>query len=146
MAVDPAWEALRARVAAELATLQDGQFLVIGEPESAPGPPRGLFRRRTPPAPTRYVQFLRVGEDIDAECVGSTSFGGDLALAADVEGRLRRLGWKAPGESGESERGYPNFRIFPGPADPEELSRLCVDSLAVLGLAPGAQIELRRNR
>lgn len=146
MALDPSREALRARVAAELATLQDGEFLVVGEPEAAPGPPRGLLRRRTPPAPTRYVQFLRVGEEIDAECVGSTSFGGDLALPADVEGRLRELGWKAPGESGESERGYPNFRIFAGPGDPEGLSRLCVDSLAVLGLAPDAPIELRRNR
>ncbi len=131
------WDELRIRIRDALGALADREFVTVGEPAAAPGPPRGLLRRRARPAPTRYVQFLRVGEALEAECAGSTSFGGDLPLSAEVEDRLRALGWLAPGDTTETDWGYPNYHLHATVSESERLAALSVESLAVLGLEPG---------
>lgn len=142
---DQAWQQWRERIAGELAALADREFLVVGEPAAEPEPRRGLFRRRSDPAPTRFVQFLRIGDEVTAECVGATSFGGYVDIAPDDDERLRALGWQAPGGSREPDWGAPNYRIHSRPSDSDRLTGLAVESLEVLGVAPDI-VELTRDR
>lgn len=139
------WTALRDRVAAALASLPDGEFLVVGEPEGPREPARGLLRRRPEPPPRRYVQFLRLEDGVSAECVGATSFGGDYEITPAQHEQLRALGWKAPGDTGKAEEaswGYPNYRLESRAEDAAALAQLAVDSLVVLGLAADSSIDV----
>lgn len=134
------WSALRDRLAADLAALADGEFVIAGEPAPEPPPRRGLLRRRAPVAPHRYVQFLRVGEGIRAECVGARLFGGDLDISPEVHERLRASGWLAPADDVDDAtfgRGYPNYRVLGHLDEAPRLAGLGVDALALLGLRPG---------
>jgi hypothetical protein len=139
------WDAWRTRLAHELSTLEDREFVILGEPRPAQGPPRGLLRRRPDPPPHRFVQFLRIEDQVTAECVGATSFGGYLDIDPDDHERLRALGWNAPGDTSEVEWGAPNYRRFAGPDDSQELAQLTVDSLRVLGLGPDELVLLRNE-
>ncbi|MGH8868439.1 MAG: TY-Chap domain-containing protein [Actinomycetes bacterium] len=142
---DQTWEHWRERLAHELATLDDGEFVVLGEPTPEPAPRRGLLRRRPDPPPTRFVQFLHAGDGVIAECVGATSFGGYVDIAPADHERLRALGWKAPGDTSDVEWGAPNYRLYAAPDDGERLAQLATDSLQVLGLAPDT-VALTRAR
>src|SRR3954452_4923627 len=109
--MDTGWAEAEQRLREELGDLEDGQFLVLGEPAGPPGPPRGLLRRRPAPPPTRYVQFRMAGGWVYAECVGSRMFGGDWATTAEQHDGLRALGWLAPGDDDPTgtQPSYPNY-------------------------------------
>src|SRR5690606_18945269 len=105
------WDDVRLRLHRDLATLDDREFVVVGEPSALPGPRRGLLRRRDRPAPTRYVQALRDGNHLLTECVGATLFGGDWEVDATTHERLGELGWLVPGDPDPSawQPSYPNY-------------------------------------
>jgi hypothetical protein len=133
------WDDVRVRLEGELATLADGEFVVLGEPEPQRGPARGLLRRRPAPAPTRYVQLRRDGDSWYAECVGAASFGGDWDVDAATDARMHDLGWRRPGEHDDSgvQPSYPNYwRLLPRSAV-ADAARTCTDALALLGADPG---------
>jgi hypothetical protein len=141
------WDAWRTRLAHELSTLEDREFVIVGEPALEPGPPRGIFRRRPDPPPNRFVQFLWVEESsaFTAECVGASLFGGYVDIAPEDHERLRALGWNAPGDTPEPQWGDLNYRRFAPRQESDELAQLAVDSLQVLGLAP-TDLVLTRDR
>ena len=83
------WAAVTRDLATTLERLDDREFLILGEPQTAAGPPRGLFGRRSRPAPTRYVQVLRtenqnipLGEIDEAVTIGMSSCIGRIWSAA----------------------------------------------------------------
>ncbi len=134
------WDEVETELTTALAALEPEEFLVVGEPAPAPGPARGLLRRRSAPPPHRYVQFRATGEWVYAECVGSTVFGGDWPSTAEQHDALRDLGWLAPGDEDPTETrpGYPNYwRTLPR-AERAELALLGARSLSVLGVEPTA--------
>ena len=60
-------------------------------------PPRRSFLRRPPQAgPRRFVQITAGQTRLIAECVGSTSFGGDWPMTPDQEATILRQGWEKP--------------------------------------------------
>lgn len=134
------WADVAALLDAELAGLGDGEFLVAGEPAGAPGPPRGLLRRRTPPPPRRYVQARVAGGWAYAECVGATLFGGDWPATPEQHDALRALGWLAPGDEDPTGTApaYPNYWRTVSVVELPALAALAVRSLEVLGTDPDA--------
>lgn len=141
---DTAWDETRDRLTSELGTLEDGEFVVLGEPVTY-GEPGGLFRRKPKPIPGRYVQFLRMKDLISGECVGATAFGGDLEMTPEQQDRIRELGWHAPGEMPDTDPGYPNFRCDLPLDQAPRLAEMGVAALDVLGLGPEDPLELRRD-
>ncbi len=138
------WVEVTARLDAELASLGDGEFLVAGEPTAAPGPPRGLLRRRAPAPPRRYVQVRVAGAWGYAECVGATRFGGDWPATSEQDDALRALGWLAPGDEDPTGTApaYPNYWRTVPVAELPTLAALAARSLEVLGMDPGdVQVE-----
>ena len=140
------WEDVRARLESELLTLDDGEFVVLGEPEPARPPARGLLRRRPAPEPTRYVQLRRDGDHWYAECVGATSFGGDWDVDEATHQRLRDLGWLVPGEEDASgtQPSYPNYWTVLPRAEADRAVTICSEALALLGADP-TTLEWRRD-
>lgn len=142
-----AWDEVRARLAAQLADLADGELVVLGEPAGEPGPPRGLLRRRTPPPATRFVQVRRDEDQLYAECVGSTAFGGDWEVDDTTHERLRDLGWLVPGEVTASamEPSYPAYwRLLPV-SGAAELAGTCAGTLDALGADPSTLVWRREG-
>lgn len=132
------WDDVRTRLERELLTLDDAEFVVVGEPESPRPPARGLLRRRPKPEPTRYVQLRRDGEHWYAECVGATTFGGDWAIDEVTHERLRGGGWLVPGEDDPSgvQPSYPNYwKVLPR-REAGRAASICTDALALLGADP----------
>lgn len=136
-------------LAQEIGALGDGDSLVVSEPQGQPGPPRGLLRRRTPPPPTRYVQFLRHHDTLFAECIGSRDhFDGDWPITDAQHAELRALGWLAPGDDDptETQPPVPNYWwTDPSGSDVATAARLGAGALELLGVDP-ASLEYVRNR
>lgn len=133
---------LESTLAQEIGALGDRESLVVGEPAGQPGPRRGLLRRRTPPPPSRYVQYLRHHDTLFAECVGSRDhFGGDWPVTDDQHAALRSLGWLAPGDDDptETQPHVPNYWwTDPSGSDVATAARLGAGALRVLGVDPAA--------
>lgn len=141
-----AWEAVRDRLEGELASLGDGEFVVVSEPEPPRAPARGLLRRRPASDQVRWVQVRRDGDLAYAECVGATSFGGDWDVDAATHQRLRDLGWLAPGDDDPTgtQPSYPAYWCVLPHAEAARLAGLARDALALLGADP-ATLEWRRG-
>ncbi len=137
------WAEVTDDLSSALGLLGDRGFVVLGE--AVPGSPRRrtLFRRR--PLPARYVQVLRVDDVLTAECVGAASLGGTWEMSRSTVERLRRLGWRTPGELALAGHHHvtapptPNFVVHVESVEdtePTELVDLLVTSLRVLGAEP----------
>ncbi len=134
----PAWQAVEERLSTTLAGLPDGGILIVGEPAAPPGPRQGLFRRHRKPPPVRYLQYLRTEEYLSCECVGATSFGGDMRLTSGQDEAIRALGWRLPtnGSDAEPPPSYPNYHRTLPLDDVREAARLGIGALEALGLRP----------
>lgn len=139
------WAEVTDDLSSALGLLGDRGFVVLGEPVPGSARRRTLFRRRTLPAPARYVQVLRVDGVLTAECVGAASLGGTWEMSRSTVDRLRRLGWRTPGELALAGHHQvtapptPNFVVHvesAEDAEPTELVDLLVTSLRVLGAEP----------
>ncbi len=135
------WDVTRRTLARSLERLGDGEFLILGEPVRMPSR-RGFGRRRVP-APTRYVQVLRVDEVLTAECVGAASLGGIWKMGPGTIESLRTLGWLTPEES-EAQHGHqtPNFVLCVELHSLPDLADLLISSLQTLEAEP-LELELQ---
>jgi len=89
------WEDLNRRLTGAILALDLHDALVIGERKEQPK--RRLFGPKPPPpGPRRYVQVTAAQNVLVAECVGSTSFGGEWEMGAETEAALLRQGWEKP--------------------------------------------------
>jgi hypothetical protein len=143
------WDALRAACDAAVEPMSEQDFLVVGEPQAeAPakaGGLRGMLSRRPTPPPTRFVQALRVGDRLGAECVGAASFGGPYDFDAATDQRLRALGWLAPGDAGYDDMGGPAYRLWLPFAERDRFGTLAVASFQAMGLSAAGPWEISRG-
>ncbi|MEP7091584.1 MAG: hypothetical protein ABI776_15905 [Nocardioidaceae bacterium] len=139
------WAGARCDLTRTLEQLADGEFLLMGEPLARSSPRRRLFARRhqrSPgpgPAPSRYVQALRVADVLSAECVGALGRGGTWEMADTTVEQLRSLGWLTPTETLAAYAvATPNFAQHVDLTGAAALADLMVASLALLGTSPSA--------
>ena len=138
------WDDTRRALAHALEELADGEFLILGEPVPHHVPRRGLLRRSRP-APTRYVQVLRIEEVLSAECVGATSEGGSWEMDPSAIELLRSIGWLTPKESNTAYGNItPNFEQYVEREDLPGLVDVLVASLELLGALP-SDLELETS-
>jgi hypothetical protein len=131
------WEDVQNALLHALGLLDEGDFLILGEPTADPLAKRGLFRRRAPTAATRYVQVLRIEDLFTAECVGATSLGGSWKMSRSSIEQLQSLGWRSPEEgTRELDSVSPNFDMYVALAAAPTLSELLAASLHHLGARP----------
>jgi hypothetical protein len=88
------WEDLNRRLTGAILALDLDDVLIIGDRQEKPR--RRLFSTPPPPPPRRFVQITAARSALIAECVGSTSFGGDWEMPPETEERLLRQGWEKP--------------------------------------------------
>ena len=132
------WGDTRLALARGLADLEDREFLILGETPAVSGPPPlRSFRESLHPAPTRFVQVLRLGDILSAECVGAVSLGGTWEMDTDLIEWLRALGWLTPAQSEATYgKATPNFDQYVERSDLSLLASVLVASLQVLGALP----------
>jgi len=132
------WPAVREALRAALRGLEDASFVVLGEPAPPVSPRRRLLARRARPAPTRYVQVLRVVDFLSAECVGPTTLGGAWDMSEGTIQVLRELGWRTPDERAEEfGTSTPNLDVVVEMSEAEGVGDLMVATLQLLGARPG---------
>ena len=130
------WDDTRRALAHALEQLADGEFLILGEPVPHHVPRRG-FLRRSRPAPTRYVQVLRIEDVLSAECVGATSEGGSWEMDPPAIDLLGQMGWLTPTESMAAYgNSTPNFEQYVERVGLPALVDVLVASLELLGALP----------
>lgn len=139
------WDDVRLALTTAFAALPDGGFVVLGEPmpeRPRAGGLRGMLGGRAAPAPTRFVQARRDGDQLGLECVGAAVFGGRLAIDPATDAGLRALGWLAPGDAGYESMGGPAYRRWIAAAQTGPAAGLLVASLEMLGMTPSDPLEL----
>jgi type III secretion system-like peptide-binding chaperone len=138
------WDDTRRVLAHALENLVDGEFLILGEPVPLPATQRELMRR-SKPAPTRFVQVLRIDEVLTAECVGATSLGGSWEMDPPTIDRLRSMGWLTPTECQAAYGNTtPNFEQYVERVGLRALADILIASLDLLGALP-SHLELETS-
>ena len=133
------WEAVNLRLVSAMLALDLYDSLTIGD--RAEPARRKLFSRPPAPGPRRFVQITAGQTHLIAECVGSTSFGGDWPMTADQEATLLRQGWQKPWS--DTER---TFRREASLIGAPRLALATVRALELLGCEPAElQYDLSRE-
>src|SRR5687767_13296109 len=102
---------------------------------------RSFLRRQEPVGPRRFVQITAGQTRLIAECVGSTSFGGDWPMSAEQEETLLRQGWQKPWS--DTERTFQREASLVGAP---RLALATVRALQLLGSQPAElQYDLTRE-
>lgn len=123
------WEAVNRRLVGAMLALDLYDSLTIGDRRP---PVRRSFLRRPPaPSPRRFVQITAGQTRLIAECVGSTSFGGDWEMSPEQEATLLRQGWEKPWS--DTER---TFQREASLAGAPRLALATVRALELLGCDP----------
>ena len=124
------WEAVNLRLVSAFLALDLYDSLTIGERREPVH--RSLFGKRQPPSgPRRFVQITAGQSRLIAECVGSTSFGGDWPMSPEQEAKLLRQGWQKPWS--DTER---TFQREASLAGAPRLALATVRALELLGCEP----------
>jgi hypothetical protein len=123
------WEAVNLRLVSAMLALDLYDSLTIAE--RRPPPPRRFWGRPAPDEPRRYVQITAGQTRLIAECVGSTSFGGDWPMSAEQEETLLRQGWQKPWS--DTERTFHREASLVGTP---RLALATVRALELLGCEP----------
>jgi len=133
------WEDLNRRLTGAILALDLDDVLIIGDRQEKPR--RKLFSTPPPPPPRRFVQITAARTALIAECVGSTSFGGDWDMTPETEETLLRQGWEKPWSD--------DYRTFQREAPLVGAPRLAlatVRALQALGCEmEGLEVELTRE-
>ncbi len=151
---DPAWDPLRYRLASVLATLQDGEFVILShavapEDQRYTEPKRVLFWTVKPKLlPTGFmVQFIGQGQGcLLGTCEGPVQVGGHLELTDEQDRRIRSLGWRGPGDPGHYVPYAPQYTVVDAPqTEAARLAQMTVDALEIQGARPDLRWELERS-
>ncbi len=120
------WDDLNRRLTGAILALDLNDGLVIRERPAGSGPGRRrLFgARRAAAAPRRYVQVTAAPRVLIAECVGSTSFGGEWEMTPETEAALLRMGWEKPWS--------PDYRTFSREAPLTSANRIALATVRAL--------------
>ncbi|WP_298885184.1 hypothetical protein [uncultured Serinicoccus sp.] len=131
MSASTRWDDVRTRLVDELATLDDGESLVLSEPDRADPPARrrwfGLGPRPAESA-GRYVQASRLGADLLCESVSAAY----ADLTPEQTAELQTQGWSDPQEQ---PRGVASENhVYVGSVeDPAASADMLVGALRALG-------------
>ena len=133
------WEAVNLRLVGAMLALDLYDSLTIGDRRK---PARRSFLGRQPTVePRRFVQVTAGQTRLIAECVGSTSFGGDWPMTPDQEAALLRMGWAKPWS--DTERTFQREAPLVGAP---RLALATVRALQLLGCEPtDLQYDLSRE-
>ncbi|WP_298746299.1 TY-Chap domain-containing protein [uncultured Serinicoccus sp.] len=133
MSASTRWDDVRTRLVDELATLDDGESLVLSEPDRA-APPAGRrwfgLGPRSGPAATagRYVQASRLGADLLCESVSAAY----ADLTPEQTTALQTQGWSDP-EQQPGGVASENHVYLGRVEDPAGSADMLVGALRVLG-------------
>jgi hypothetical protein len=147
--LDETWEGWTARIAADLAALEEDDWLTFtvhvpshaSSAYAATRAPRGWpWSGARPVGPTHvpdvFVQARRIEGVLALECIGDTQFEGVTDLSRDQQAALAALGWERQGRQPEFSRTF---------TDGAAAARLVHASLTeVLGASTPADVDLRR--
>lgn len=150
----PAWDVWRDRLAAELATLQESEFVIFDhvvppERQRWTQPKRAAFFKTPRPLPTGFVaQFVGQGEGVVmADLAGPTLVGGHIEITQAQDEQIRGLGWRGPGDPGHWEGYAPNYTVVDWPqSEATGLAQITVDALEIQGARPDLDWQLKRDR
>lgn len=132
------WEAVNLRLVSAMLALDLYDSLTIADPRQ---PTRRTFLGRQPePGPRRFVQITAGQTRLIAECVGSTSFGGEWPMSAEQEETLLRQGWQKPWS--DTERTFNREASLLGAP---RLALATVRALELLGCEP-SELAYERTR
>lgn len=117
------WDDLNRRLTGAILALDLNDGLVIRE--VGPAARKGLFgARRASNRPRRYVQVTAAPRVLIAECVGSTSFGGEWEMTPETEAALLKQGWEKPWS--------PDYRTFSREAPLTSANRIALATVRAL--------------
>ena len=88
------WDDVNRRLVGAILALDLHDSLTVGDRRSSGK--RSLLGRRPTREPRRFVQITAAQTVLIAECVGSTSFGGEWPMTPEQEQTLLRQGWERP--------------------------------------------------
>ncbi|MDO9455689.1 hypothetical protein [Nocardioides sp.] len=118
------WDDLNRRLTGAILALDLNDGLVIRERPSDSGR-KGLFgSRKASRGPRRYVQVTAAPRVLIAECVGSTSFGGEWEMTPETEASLLEMGWEKPWS--------PDYRTFSREAPLTSANRIALATVRAL--------------
>ena len=89
------WDDLNRRLVGAILALDLHDALLVAERQEQPKR-RFLGPKPPPPGPRRWGQVTAAQTALNAECVGSTSFGGEWEMSDETEAALLRQGWEKP--------------------------------------------------
>ncbi|WP_148614956.1 TY-Chap domain-containing protein [Nocardioides rubriscoriae] len=117
------WDDLNRRLTGAILALDLNDGLVIRE-RATPGRKARFGSRKAASAPRRYVQVTAAPRVLIAECVGSTSFGGEWEMTPETEAALLTMGWEKPWS--------PDFRTFSREAPLTSANRIALATVRAL--------------
>jgi hypothetical protein len=118
------WDDLNRRLTGAILALDLDDGLVIRERPPVAGRRGVLGRRKAATAPRRYVQVTAAARVLIAECVGSTSFGGEWEMTPEIEAALLEMGWERPWS--------PDYRTFSREAPLTSANRIALATVRAL--------------
>jgi len=151
---DDRWSGWRDRLAAELATLAESEFVIFDhevppEMQRWSETRRGLFRSKPPVRlPSGFLaQFAGQGRGcVIGTLAGASLVGGHVQVTEEQDSRIRELGWKGPGDAGHYEAYAPEYTVVDWPqSDAARLARITVEALHIQGAHPDLAWRLHRD-
>lgn len=125
--------AYRPWLARQVTRLADHEYIILNLSGSIPAPApepkrRGIFGRRARPVAVPFVQFLRDGETLTAECGGASAH----------DAALRAIGWVWISTSHVYRREWPL-------AETTHLAEFAIDTLKLLGATRAEDVAYESN-
>ncbi len=132
------WEAVNRRLLGAMLALDLYDSLTVRDRRQPAR--RTLLKRSAQTEPRRFVQITAGQTRLIAECVGSTSFGGDWPMSAEQEATLLRQGWEKPWSDD-----YRTFQREASLVGAPRLALATVRALELLGCDP-SELEYELSR
>ena len=152
---DGSWQPWSDRLAAELATLEESEFVIFdhevpAEMQRWSKPRKVLFVEIKPkPLPSGFlVQFVGQGQQVVmGDLAGPAFLGGHIELTDTQDEQIRALGWRAPGDQGHWQNYAPDYTVVDWPrSEAATLARIACEALAIQGAAPALPWRIHRDR
>lgn len=140
------WSAWTSRLADELGSLADREFVNLVGPATSADPPRGVLARLRRPRPTGpVVRILRLGSHLLCESVAPFPTRDEPPVSAERLGLLRRAGWLMPGDEGYEPMGGDFCRVHVPTEEAGRAARLASTTLKILGVQGPELVDIDRS-